>query len=94
MTRFRLCEITAITFYAARAATTHLTQMQQQAILDTHNELRAGVTAPCTAADMEKLAWDEGLAAKAQARAETCKLEATSPSSDVAENVAMALENA
>jgi uncharacterized protein YkwD len=42
-----------------------LTSSLQNAIVDKHNELRAGVSEPCTASDMVELTWDAGLASAA-----------------------------
>jgi hypothetical protein len=55
---------------------------ERQVIVDTHNDLRGkGPCAdvkmgswcpPCTAADMQRLAWDDALAAEAQVHADKC----------------------
>ena len=44
----------------------------QTAILQKHNDLRAGVTEPCTASDMQVLEWDDALAAAAATYASQC----------------------
>jgi len=44
----------------------------KQVVLQKHNELRATVTSPCTAADMNTLAWDDSLAIASQDYAATC----------------------
>mmetsp|Transcript_51618 Transcript_51618/g.99762 ORF Transcript_51618/g.99762 Transcript_51618/m.99762 type:complete len:508 (+) Transcript_51618:74-1597(+) len=49
-----------------------LNTSQQQAIVDKHNTLRAGVRTPCTAADMETLVWDTALATASANYASKC----------------------
>eukprot|EP00927_Polykrikos_kofoidii_P011482 TRINITY_DN14883_c0_g1_i1.p1 TRINITY_DN14883_c0_g1~~TRINITY_DN14883_c0_g1_i1.p1 ORF type:complete len:428 (+),score=23.02 TRINITY_DN14883_c0_g1_i1:38-1321(+) len=49
-----------------------LSTAQQQAIVDKHNTLRAGVRVPCTAADMETLVWDTALATASANYASQC----------------------
>jgi uncharacterized protein YkwD len=51
-----------------------LTESLQDAIVNKHNELRAGVTVPCTASDMVELEWDADLAIAASAWVRTNNL--------------------
>jgi hypothetical protein len=55
-----------------RARRLQVSSSEKEALLDKHNELRAGVTSPCTAADMQRLEWDDTLAAESQAYADQC----------------------
>lgn len=49
-----------------------LTQAEKDGILNKHNDLRAMISKPCTASDMETLVWDDTLATESQAYADKC----------------------
>jgi hypothetical protein len=48
----------------------------KEAIVKKHNDLRSGVTVPCTAANMRSMTWSDQLAGMAQAYALNCKYQA------------------
>jgi len=75
----------------AQAATGPLTQANKDAILAKHNALRAGVSAPCTAADMETLVWDSTLEAASQVWADGCVGDHDQNRGSVGENLFMAM---
>lgn len=68
-----------------------LSQLDQTALVEKHNALRAAVSQPCTAADMEALAWDDSLASAAQNYAAQCKWQHDTTNADHGwgENLAM-----
>jgi len=59
-------------FMAATVDAAVLTAEQKTAVVDKHNALRAAVSKPCTATDMETMVWDDTLAAAAVTWAEAC----------------------
>jgi hypothetical protein len=67
----KYCLVASLLSFSSCVSAT-LTASEKTSILKKHNDLRAAITTPCSATDMETLVWDETLATESQAYADAC----------------------